>query len=117
MGYNIPDDPNVHTDYTVGTALAVAGEGCKEINLILTDIQHDNILGNDGAVDTENPASGRDVLDKYGILGNANITEASGAMVIDDLMQKISTEVQVAAQLLSTVNTINKTASRIMSQG
>lgn len=46
-----------------------------------------------------------------------NITQASGAMIIDDLMQKISTKVQVASQMLATVNNINKTASRVISQG
>ena len=46
-----------------------------------------------------------------------DISQASGAMVIDDLMQKISTKVQVAAQMLAATNNIQKTASRILSQG
>jgi hypothetical protein len=56
---------------------------------------------------------------KYGatLTSDMNITDASGAMVIDDLMQKISTKVQVASQLLSSANNIAKTASRILSQG
>ena len=117
MGYPIPV---VSNDTTVGGALEVAREGCEEINAILSDIQKDNILGNDFATSDLNPDNidcGKDVLVNYGIEGEANITQASGAMVIDDLMQKISTKVQVAAQLLSTANNINKTASRIMSQG
>ena len=67
--------------------------------------------------DANTVETGREVLNAYGITGNADIRTASGAMVIDDLMQKISTKVQVAAQLLSTANSINKTVSRIMSQG
>jgi len=123
MGYPIPD---VSNDTTVGSALLVAKEGCMEINAILSDIQTDNVLGDKidkSATSTDpnnlitNDGEARWVLSNYGIEGNANITQASGAMVIDDLMQKISTKVQVAAQLLSTANNINKTASRIMSQG
>ena len=137
MGYDIP---SVSNDSVVGNALEIAGDGCDEINAILKDIQIDNILGNDVAITTEasdatnhtgvetqysnDNLTGGDKIDKggevlyqYGITGEANITQASGAMVIDDLMQKISTKVQVAAQLLSTANKINQTASRIMSQG
>jgi len=127
-------------------ALQIAGDGCAEIGTVLTDIQTDNILGNDvtwadaasgagvetqyandrtaaqvaaGQVSTDTVDKGGEVLWKYGYSkgSNANITQASGAMVIDDLMQKISTKVQVASQMLSTANNINKTASRVISQG
>jgi len=109
IGYNIPGGAG--HDAILGTALEIATDGCNEINAVLRDIQPDNLLGN---------AEGHLVLDKYTgeqSGGTVNITEASGAMVIDDLMQKISTKVQVAAQLLSTANNINKTVSRIISQG
>ena len=75
---------------------------------VWTEVANDS----DGKVE-----SGKEVLDSYGISGEADITTAAGAMVIDDLMQKISTKVQVAAQLLSTANNIAKTASRVLSQG
>jgi hypothetical protein len=77
-----------------------------------SNINTSNIASIDNPIDT-----GRDVLNNYNIGGNVDIKTAAGAMVIDDLMQKISTKVQVAAQLLSTANNIAKTASRIMSQG
>jgi len=114
MSYNIP---GVSTDQTVGKALEVASDGCNEINSVLKDIQANNILGDDGTTNNGITDTGAEVLAKYNVTGTANITQASGAMVIDDLMQKISTKVQVAAQLLSTANNINKTVSRIMSQG
>ena len=103
----------------VSNALEIAGDGCNEIGLVLADVQTNNVLGDS---ETSNAArtvddSGRDVLDRYGISGNANITSASGAMVIDDLMQRISTKVQVASQMLSTANNINKSAARVISQG
>lgn len=105
-------------------ALNIAGEGSNEINIVLQDIAGDNTLGNEGSLNvsfsttdgsmTGTVQSGKDVLDIYGYNPNTSvdITQASGAMVIDDLMQKISTKVQVAAQLLSTANNINKAVQR-----
>jgi hypothetical protein len=100
-------------------ALQIAGDGCNEIGTVLTDIQSDNVLGDKVSTTTANDGEARAILTKYGYStsDNANITQASGAMVIDDLMQKISTKVQVASQMLSTANNINKTASRVISQG
>jgi cupin superfamily acireductone dioxygenase involved in methionine salvage len=101
-------------------ALQIAGDGCSEINLVLADIQADNVLGdNVSTTATANDGEARPLMTKYGYKAtdNANITQASGAMVIDDLMQKISTKVQVASQMLSTANNINKTVARSISQG
>jgi cupin superfamily acireductone dioxygenase involved in methionine salvage len=103
-------------------ALQIAGDGCSEINLVLADIQADNVLGDDvstTATTAANDGQARPLMTKYGYKAtdNANITQASGAMVIDDLMQKISTKVQVASQMLSTANNINKTVARSISQG
>jgi hypothetical protein len=106
MAYNV----NQPADQIVGKALAIASDGCLDINAVLVDIsQPDNALtGGTGSV-----------AEKYGatISGSLSINTAAGAMVIDDLMQKISTKVQVAAQLLSAANNMSKTASRILSQG
>jgi hypothetical protein len=123
-GYSIP---GVSNDSIVQKALDVAAQGVTEINSVLADIQGGtiagdaaNTLGDSGYTHEatgEVVNTGREVLDAYGVTGNVDIESAAGAMVIDDLMQKISTKVQVAAQLLSTANNINKTASRIMSQG
>jgi hypothetical protein len=66
------------------------------------------------------PAAPADAVPgSYGVILNSDlsISTANGAMIIDDLMQKVSTKVQVAAQMLSTANTMAKTASRILSQG
>ena len=94
-------------DQIVASALAISTDGCTDINTVLSDVQ-DSTLSTSDTVPKE-----------YGVnlQADLNISSAAGAMVVDDLMQKISTKVQVAAQLLSTANNINKTASRIMSQG
>lgn len=131
MGYSV-NVPSTQ-DNIVEKAVGIASEGCNEINLVLSDIKDDSYLTGNSDTNETNGASDpswkvtdtvtghkdNDVLDKYGITlsDNLNISQASGAMVIDDLMQKISTKVQVAAQLLSSANNINKTVSRIMSQG
>ena len=96
-------------DSIVTNALTVASAGATEINSVIQDLGNGNTL--DGA--------GLTTLKAYDGSGMSapNISDASGAMIIDDLMQKISTKVQVAAQLLSTANTINKTVSRTMAQG
>jgi len=142
MGYNANTQAgaSVSNDTIVQQALNIAGEACNEINLVLKDIQGGtgqgaiNVLGDSGvdgtwtaststyvddtaASHTDGINTGEEVLRSYGIAGTADITTAAGAMVIDDLMQKISTKVQVAAQLLSTANNIAKTASRVLSQG
>ena len=139
MGYNANtmNSSSVSNDTIVQQALNIAGGACNEINLVLKDIQGGtgqgaiNVLGDSGTstgsvwnattmtfTDGDGvTGSGEEVLKSYGIGGSADITTAAGAMVIDDLMQKISTKVQVAAQLLSTANNIAKTASRVLSQG
>jgi hypothetical protein len=88
-------------------AQKMANDGVKAINEVITDISIDGIL-----VDNA-------MYHDYGVTisGSLNISSAAGAMVIDDLMQKISTKVQVAAQLLSGNNNLTKTASRILGQG
>lgn len=147
MGYNVPTDKSAGNvaNGVMQSALDIATGGVNEIDLILKDIQG-GVRAADGANDGVNAIlgdstvcpwngtthvagtyvnndadgkleSGREVLDQYSITGTVDIKTAAGAMVIDDLMQKISTKVQVAAQLLSTANNIAKTASRIMSQG
>ena len=117
------------TDNIVGTAVETAQEACEDISSVLMDISDDNVLGGTGfnrrpelpkPNEQDDVVTGGDVAASYGATlpsTGLNISEASGAMVIDDLMQKISTKVQVASQLLSTANNIAKTASRILSQG
>jgi hypothetical protein len=124
MGYEVGPSSS---DSVVQNALDTAREGVSDIDDILRDIR-----GNTGDVtdsgdknvigETYNGAQtkGGEVMDSYGVhvgTGGLQINSAAGAMVVDDLMQKISTKVQVAAQLLSATNNMNKTASRIMSQG
>lgn len=114
-------------DSAVSTAINIAADGCDEINSILQDVSYESKLGDLGAgSESQTPAhaaadtAGAAVLTKYAISlpsGGLSINSAAGAMVVDDLMQKISTKVQVAAQLLSTANNIAKTATRIMQQG
>lgn len=101
---------SANTDNIVTDALNIASGTTNDISNVLTDLnQNNDVL----------QGAGLNVLHTYegAGLNSPNITDASGAMIIDDLMQKISTKVQVAAQLLSTANTINKTVSRTMSQG
>jgi hypothetical protein len=93
-------------------ALVTAKDGCDDLNAILTDVQSDGKIND--------PAGGLAVAGRYGYdvnAGEIDISTASGAMVVDDLMQKISTKVQSASQMLSAANNIDKTASRILSQG
>ena len=101
----------------ITSAVDIAGTGSADISDVLKDIQSDSILGSDSDVDIQ--SKGKVVLESYGYdsTDTADIRQASGAMVIDDLMQKISTKVQVASQMLATLNNINKTASRVISQG
>jgi len=92
----------------------VAGQGCADINSVLDDIKGDSKLT------ATNFSTGTGTgLDSYGVklTDNLSISSAAGAMVVDDLMQKISTKVQVAAQMLAAANNANKAATRIMSQG
>lgn len=97
-----------NTDAIVGQALQISSDGCAEIANLLTDIT------TDADIDAANT-----VAADYGVTLSADlsVSTANGAMVIDDLMQKISTKVQVAAQMLSAANNMAKTASRILSQG
>ena len=112
------DNNSISGDVNNQTALDIAGQACQDINIVLRDIQGAAGTGNGSANVLGDCASGTAVLGKYNYLqGSVDITSASGAMVIDDLMQKISTSVQVAAQLLSTSNNRAKTASRILTQG
>ena len=103
-------------------ATASAKAANNDLTKVLTDIQTDNILGNDEVADWNGTtvttvSSGADVLKEYGYTGTADITTATGAMVVDDLMQKISTKVQVASQILAAANNMAKTASRVLGQG
>jgi hypothetical protein len=114
MTYSIE---SFNADNIVSNAVIAAQDACTDISKILADIQDNALTGAGGATD---PLQGTDNVPlKYGanLTSDMNITDASGAMVIDDLMQKISTKVQVASQLLSTANNIAKTASRVLSQG
>ena len=112
MGY--PDFTTAQDNSSImTTAVAVASDGCKEIDAVLTDIRTDSVLGNDGTGTASVIDTGSDVVTKYDGTGaittaGIRIDSAAGAMVIDDLMQKISTKVQVAAQLLSTANSMAK---------
>ena len=94
-------------------ALQVSSDGCNAISNIIADIQDDNRIN-----ETTSGKDGVGCAKRYGVvISDLDISTAAGAMVVDDLMQKISTEVQVAAQMLSTANNLNKTAARILSQG
>jgi hypothetical protein len=109
LGYTVDGIPSSTPSGVVSGAIDIAEDGCKDITSVLSDIT-DNTLSD---------ASGS-VCEKYGVdLPGAglNINTAAGAMVVDDLMQKISTKVQVAAQLLSAVNNMSKTVGRTLSQG
>jgi hypothetical protein len=110
MSVNIPGS-SYTSDAILGSATQVAVDTEQDINGLLTSINS----GTGGTIGT----NGSTIAAKYGdtVSDNLSISDASGAMVIDDLMQKMSTKVQVAAQLLSSANNIAKTASRILSQG
>jgi hypothetical protein len=99
----------------ISAAVTVAGQGCADIKSVLDDIKLDSDL------DKVNfsTGSGTSGTDSYGVKldSDLSISSAAGAMVVDDLMQKISTKVQVAAQMLSAANNANKAATRVMSQG
>ena len=121
---------------TVAQALSIAQNVGDDIKDVLDDIQPDSKI-NDRANLGWDSASGLEAANKYGydltepnvtidpVTGHpvfndgavVDISQASGAMVVDDLMQKMSTKVQVAAQMLAGANNIQKTASRILSQG
>jgi hypothetical protein len=96
-------------DNILNASLEVARDACTDLNTVLTDVQSDGKINDTGVA----------IAQKYGYNNTSeiNISTASGAMVVDDLMQKISTKVQSAAQMLSAANNINKTASRLLSQG
>ena len=95
-------------DSIVSSALKMANEGVTDIKSVLDNVQDSKLTT------SEIPAGyGVTITDTAGL----SINTAAGAMVVDDLMQKISTKVQVAAQLLSTANNINKNVSRALSQG
>jgi len=106
-------------DTIVQSALNIAANGVSDIAAVLTDVQ-DSILSA-ASINTEPTTAnnGGGVRTEYGDSSAValNINTAAGAMVVDDLMQKISTKVQVAAQLLSAANNINKTVGRTLSQG
>ncbi len=123
------------SDNMLSNAIQSATNACDDIDDITIDCldgtlgdgdQLDKTGGNyydvGGRPDANNPNHTMllsQVPEEYGFAQGTtvDISQASGAMVIDDLMQKISTKVQVASQLLSTANNIAKTASRILSQG
>jgi hypothetical protein len=103
-------------DNILNQALEVARGGCLQLDAILNDVQ-DGTINN---LTESGNVNGLAVAQSYGYSsdgGPISVSTASGAMVVDDLMQKISTKVQCAAQMLSAANNINKTASRILSQG
>ena len=95
----------------INTALNIEQDAMEDISTVLQDVQ-DNTVGDLAVSGTE----GQDLITEYGYDAGTevNITDAAGAMVVDDLMQKVSTKGQVAAQLLSTANKINQTVSRIL---
>ncbi len=96
-------------------ALTVAGDGVDDIAHVLADVE-----ANGGKINNGNGQSGLTVAHNHGLdtsVPEIDISTAAGAMVVDDLMQKISTEVQTASQMLSAANNLTKTASRILSQG
>jgi hypothetical protein len=99
----------------IAKAVEVAGAGCNDINLVLDDIKADSKL----SASLFSSGTALTGLDSYGVklTNDLPISSAAGAMVVDDLMQKISTKVQVAAQMLAAANNANKAATRIMSQG
>lgn len=132
MGYDVS---SCTPDSIVEKAIGVAADGCNEIDSVLADIRTDSVLGDNGITSTgaheqingvdvdvtheTADASGKGVLDKYHVtvgIGGISISNAAGAMVIDDLMQKISTKVQVAAQMLATSNNIAKMVARKLDQ-
>ena len=108
------DGTSAGTGAVIEKAVFVANQGCTDINSVLTDIKDDSDL------DAANYATGTGTgVNGYGVklTTDLSISSAAGAMVVDDLMQKISTKVQVAAQMLSAANNANKAATRVMSQG
>jgi hypothetical protein len=115
------------SDAVIQGALDVASDGCADIQNVLDDIQEGSDLNKNrsAGVVMLKGGTGTDAADhvyatsKYGVYldTDLSISTAAGAMVVDDLMQKISTKVQVAAQLLAASNNMNKTASRILTQG
>jgi len=98
-------------------ATSMASTAVDEINSVIKDIASDGMLNNDVVEGVAN--TGLTVAKTYegSTLGNTNIASAAGAMVIDDLMQKISTKVQVAAQILAASNNLTKTVARTVGQG
>ena len=98
-------------------ATSMASTAVDEINKVIKDIASDGMLNNDVVEGVAN--TGLTVAKTYegSTLGNTNIASAAGAMVIDDLMQKISTKVQVAAQILAASNNLTKTVARTVGQG
>jgi len=114
QGYDVPSGSS--TDTIVSSALLIAQRGCDEINSVLSDIAADNSL-NDNVAAGSSAAGWIHANYDVNVGSGLSTSSASGAMVVDDLMQKISTKVQVSAQLLSTANNINKTVARILSQG
>ena len=103
-------------DAILSSAVEVSRLACLDLTNVLNDVQDNSKIDTEGSTD---PKNGLTVAKAYGYSnGQAiDISTASGAMVVDDLMQKISTKVQSAAQMLSAANNINKTASRLLSQG
>jgi hypothetical protein len=98
-------------------ATSIASTAVDEINKVIKDIASDGWVNNDVVAGVAN--QGLTVAQGYEgtTLGNTSIATAAGAMVIDDLMQKISTKVQVAAQILAASNNLTKTVARTVGQG
>ncbi|MFC1560002.1 hypothetical protein ACFL4F_02725 [Candidatus Margulisiibacteriota bacterium] len=126
-GYSVPQGST--PDSITGAALRVAVAGCTEIDAVLADISSDNSLNdsvffndaNSNQIQDAGEATIKDagwINDQYGINVNGGLdtSSAAGAMVVDDLMQKISTKVQVAAQLLATSNKMGQMVQNLINQ-
>lgn len=92
----------------VTEALETAGNACDLITTLVTDVQDGKINDTTGQIFTAENGYGD------ASLAGTSINTAAGAMLIDDLMQKISTKVQVAAQLLATFNRLQKEVTRAL---
>lgn len=110
-----------NTDNIMNAALDISNQGTSDISRLLNDIEGDSKINNVGVTGSTAAHDGLTVMNENNYTTSSatsvDITTATGAMVIDDLMQKLSTKVQVAAQMLSSANNMAKTASRILSQG
>jgi len=102
---NAADD--LGTQNVIKGALDMAINAGSAITALVTDVTLD------GDIDTIPANCGYDTATATSLTGTS-IDTAAGAMLIDDLMQKISTKVQVAAQLLATENRLQKEVTRAL---